>query len=174
MKQGLDRPLIPNWTSLQSSAGVQLTPVAVPAYGANTVGSIYYDSGIGQFKVFESGGTGAGAKILCNRTDKGCGDSPTTTLDQAYTNFGTSAAVINLLNSGSRNGIAILDASGGLGTDLFTVADNAGTTKYLNVTNAGLAATGITLSGNFLNPVGYFWHWHWRNLPKWQYVNYWY
>jgi hypothetical protein len=130
---------------VQVSGGVQLTTGSSPgSYSANLAGTIYYDSADSKFKIYEAGGSSAAIKTLCNTTDLGCGNAATTTLAQAYTNFGASPAVINL--NTSANGIAIKDTAGGIGVDLFTVQSNAGT-KYLNVNASGASVQG-TLSSS--------------------------
>jgi fibronectin-binding autotransporter adhesin len=140
-KAGFGQAINGSGAQVQVAGGIQ-SAGTIAGNNASLEGTIVYDTTTDKFYIYE-GATGA-IKEVCNKVDNACGASPTTTLQGAYTNYGSSAAVINLSNSGSRNGIVIQDAASTLG-DLFTVANNGGGTKYLNVTNAGVAVTGLTV-----------------------------
>ena len=77
----------------------------------------------------------------------GSGSSPT--LQDVYDNSTTTP---NILLATAGKGIRVQDASSPVGGDLFSVTDNAGTTKYLAVTVAGVNVAGTlaatSLSGN--------------------------
>ena len=73
----------------------------------------------------------------------GAGGSSTTTLQQAYDNSVQPQIVVN----STQNGVQVRDASTPIGSSLFAVQNNSGTTNYLGVDVNGVSASNFVGTG---------------------------
>jgi hypothetical protein len=90
----------------------------------------------------------AGTYTLCTTSGNCAGVGAT--LQTAYTN--STATEITL--DATRGALTVRDTSGGLGTNLLEVQNNAGSTTYFNVTATGSNTTGTSTASGNINSTG--------------------
>lgn len=161
----------PNFT-FQGTGLVLVTNRSTISSGLSN-GMIYYDTTAKHFSVVEDNGSGASVvKVLCNKTDLGCGTGGSVTLQAAYNSgqtidlsqagtgltIGTNAGNQNIIfapNAGGQAGLVINDQ--GLG-DVFTASVSGNTKLVLSHSgNLGIGSSSpqeeLTL-GSAANLVG--------------------
>jgi hypothetical protein len=75
------------------------------------------------------------------------------TFNNVYTNGSSSTDETATLTSG-RGGLVIQDASSPIGASLFTIQNNGGSTKFLDVTSSGISVAGSAVASGNINTTG--------------------
>jgi hypothetical protein len=110
---------------------------------------LFYNSTTNHLSVIENGVV----KVICNKTDLGCGSASTPTLAQVY-GYGSSQTDSTIGLDSTRLGVLIRDNATPIGGTLFGVQNSSGATKYLDVTASGISVAGTIVATGNINTSG--------------------